>query len=242
MLKVCPLLSQVLSFPFCSELVYQMVKIEAETGAYDLVFTDDWMYYRISLTRLKDKPYGYFKNDLTQNIEVTEQEFNLAKYRAPITPRENGEEVIFMPDGNTLRCYFQDSIVRIFSPTGALLRELPSSIEAVTGIYSIALDADGHLWTALPSYHQVAQYEITSGTRLYELGGSWDPGEFNHPEDISIYDGYAFISDMGNYRIVLLDTNKKSFGTYRTFEQPVWQYRRFKDKEIVRLSDGIYTL
>lgn len=29
---------------------------------------------------------------------------------------------------------------------------------------------------------------------------------------------------------------------YRTSEQPVWQYRRFKQQEMVRLNDGIYVL
>lgn len=219
-----------------------MTKLNTEDGAFDLVCTKDWLYYRINLTRHRNQPYAYFKNDLTQNLEVTAQEFNRAKYRGDLEPFEDAEEVVYLPNGDTLRCFYWDSIVRLFSPAGVLLRELPASIEAISSIYSIALDATGHLWTALPSFHQVAQYELSSGTKLYDLGGSWDPGELNHPEDISIYDDYAFISDMGHDRLVLLDTRTKQFSTYRTFTQSVWQYRQFKEHELVRLQDGIYLL
>ena len=219
-----------------------MRKLPTEPGAFDLVCTSDWLYYRVQLTRLRDVPYAYFKNDTVQNVAVTEQEFNRAKYRGAVGPYEDREEVVYLPDGNTLRCYYQDSVVRLFGPDGSLLRALPDSIEAVCGLYSIALDADGHLWTADPCYHHVAQYDVATGRQLFSLGGSWDPGEFNHPEDIGIYDGHAFISDMGHERVVVLDTRTKRIGTYRTFEQPVWQYRRFQQHELVRLDDGIYIL
>ena len=221
---------------------FYMRKLATEPGAFDLVCTQGWLYYRIHLTRLRTKPYAYFKNDLVHNHEITEQEFNHAKYHGGAGPYEDGEEVVYLPDGNTLRCFYQSSVVRLFSPDGTLLRSLPDTIEAFCGLYSIALDADGHLWTADPCYHQVAQYEVATGRQLFSLGGSWDPGEFDHPEDIGIYEEHAFISDMGHYRLVLLNTRTKRFSTYRTFEQPVWQYRRFQQHELVRLDDGIYIL
>ena len=168
-----------------------------------MVCTPDWLYYRIQLTRLHHVLHAYFKNDTVQNVAVTEQEFNRAKYRGAAGPYEGGEEVVYLPDGNTLRCFYQDAIVRLFGSDGILLRALPDSIEAVCGLYSIALDADGHLWTADSCYHHVAQYDMATGRKLFALGGNWDPGEFNHPEDIGIYDEHAFISDMGNYRLVL---------------------------------------
>lgn len=221
-----------------------MTKLPTEAGAFDLVCTPDWLYYRVQLTRLRHVPYAYFKNDTVRNVAITEQEFNRAKYRGAAGPYEDGEEVVYLPDGNTLRCFYQDSVVRLFGPDGTLLRALPDSISAVCSLYSIALDTDGHLWTADPCYHQVAQYDVATGRQLFALGGSWDwePGEFDHPEDIGIYDEYAFISDMGHTRVVRLNTRTKQGSTYRTFEQRVWQYRRFQQHELVRLDDGIYVL
>ena len=217
-----------------------MTKLPTETGAFDLVCTPDWLYYRVHLTCLRHVPYAYFKSDTAQNVAITEQEFNEAKYRGAGQPYEAGEEVIYLPNGNTMRCFYQESVVRLFGPDGTLLRVLPDSITAVCSLYSIALDADGHLWTADPCYHHVGQYEVATGRQLFTLGGGWDPTEFDHPEDIGIYGEHAFISDMGNRRVVRLNTRTKEWETYRTFEQPVWQYRRFQQHELVRLDDGIY--
>ncbi|NVO86816.1 NHL repeat-containing protein [Hymenobacter terrestris] len=221
-----------------------MTKLPTEAGAFDLVCTPDWLYYRVQRTRLRHVPYAYFKTDTVHNVAVTEQEFNEAKYRGAAGPYQDGEEVVYLPGGNTLRCFYQESVVRLFTPDGTLRRALPDAIAPVCSFYSIALDVQGHLWTADPCYHQVAQYDVTTGRQFFALGGNeaWEPGEFDHPEDIAVYEEHAFISDMGHQRVVLMNTRTKRFGTYRTFEQPVWQYRRFQKHELVRLNDGIYLL
>lgn len=110
------------------------------------------------------------------------------------------------------------------------------------GIYSIALDVDGQLWTAEPAFHHVAQYELASAQKLFELGGSWDPGEFSYPEEVVCYEQDLFISDMGHQRLMQLNTRTKALRTYRTFAQSVWEYRRVQGLEVVRLQDGLYIL
>jgi hypothetical protein len=220
-----------------------MKKLSTQAGAYDLVCTPDWLYYRVQLSGVRLRLYAYFKHDLLHQREVSEQEFNQAKYRGPAGPYQDGEEVIYRPNGNSLRCFFQESVVREFTAAGDLVRVLPETIESFTGIYSIALDGQGHLWTAEPAYHRIAQYDGTTSQLLYAQGGDWEPGELNHPEDLAIYDQEsAFLSDMGHQRLMLLNTRTKGVSTYRTFAQPVWQYRRFKQQELVRLHDGIYVL
>lgn len=219
-----------------------MTKLKPEANGYDLFCRAAWFYYRVNISRDGGRNYGPFKNDLTDNLAITAQEFNTAKYGPGIAPFEDGEEVVPLPDGSTLRCFFQDSTVRVFNPEGALMHALPDAVSAGCTIYGIALDADGCLWTAEPSFHYVGQYDLATGQLLFALGGSWDPTELNHPEDIAIYGEHAFISDRGNQRLVLLNTRTKRFGTYRTFEQPTWQYRQLNGHELVRLRDGIYLL
>ena len=197
-----------------------MTKLPAEAGAFDLVCAPDGLYYRIQLNQVRTKPYAYFKCDLFLHDEVTEQAFNRAKYRGEAGPYENGEEVVHLPDATTRRCFYHSSVVRLFDADGTLLRALPDTIEAFCGIYSLALDADGHLWAADPYYHHGAQYEVATGRQLFSRGGSWDPGEFDHSEDFGIYGEHAFISDMGNQRLVRLNTRTKRYDTYRAFEQP----------------------
>lgn len=218
-----------------------MTKLHTEAGGYDLFCRAGWFYYLVNCKN-GGQDYRYFKNNLIGNFTINSAEFHAAKYGPGIKAFEQGEEVVPLPDGGTMRCCYQSSTVRLFGPAGELRRVLPSGVTAGCTIYSIALDADGHLWTAEPSFHFVGQYDLATGQRIWALGGSWEPTEFNHPEDVAIYDEHAFISDMGNQRLVLLNTRTKIFGTYYIFEQPVWQYRQLQGQELVRLDDGIYLL
>ena len=105
-----------------------MTKLPTEAGAFDLVCTPDWLYYRVQRMRLHHVPYAYYKTHTVHRLDITEQEFNRAKYRGAAGPYEDGEEVVYLPDGNTLRCFYQESVVRLFGPDGTLTRVLPDSI------------------------------------------------------------------------------------------------------------------
>jgi hypothetical protein len=219
-----------------------MRKLAIDVRAYGLVVADDLLFYRVYRTSFPGPDDTYFHYDFTRTCEITVQQYNQAKYQAPLVPYQDNEAVAFLPTGATLRCSPQDSVVRCFSPTGQLLRELPTSIEAAMEIDSITVDAEHHLWTAVPGFHQVAQYELASAQKLYEVGGSWEPGEFNHPESVICYEQAVFISDMGHRRLVQLNTRTKALHTYHTFTQAVWEYRRVRGHEVVHLQDGLYVL
>jgi hypothetical protein len=219
-----------------------MRKLLAEARAYDLVVADECLFYRVNRTGHAGQADAYFQHDLTRSREVSEQEYNGAKYRGPLVPYQPGEAVTFLPTGDSLRCSLSDSIVRHFNPLGQLVRELPTSIEATMGIESITLDAQGHLWTADPAFHHLAQYELVSAQKRYEIGGSWEPGELSYPEEVICYEQDVFISDMGHQRLVQLNTRTKALRTYRVFAQSVWEYRRIRNQEVVRLQDGLYVL
>ncbi|MGI4863357.1 MAG: hypothetical protein ACRYFZ_05490 [Janthinobacterium lividum] len=219
-----------------------MRKLVADARAYDLVVADDCLFYCVNQTSLGGERLAYFQHDLTRSRPVTEQDYNRVKYRAQLVPYQRGEAIAFLPNGDSLRCSFQDSVVRRFSPTGQLLRELPTSIEAVMGIYSITVDEQENVWTAVPCFHQVAQYDLALAQKRYELGGNWEPEELNHPEEVICYEQEVFISDMGHQRLLQVNTRTKALSTYRMFSQSVWEYRRVRDQEVVRLQDGLYIL
>ena len=58
-----------------------------------------------------------------------------------------------------------------------------------------------------------------------------------------MYEGTRlFVSDLGHHRVAVVDTRTRACGTYRTFDQPVWEYRRCRGREVVRLRDGLFLL
>lgn len=219
-----------------------MQELLADARVYGLVVADDTLFYRVAQTRFPGQADAYFQHDFLRSHEVSEHVYNRAKYRGALAPSHDGEAITFLPNGDSLRCFWSDSIVRHFDSLGQLVRELPASIEATMGIESITVDADGQLWTAEPAFHHVAQYDLASARKLYAVGGSWEPGELSYPEEVICYEQHLFISDMGHQRLAQLNPRTKRLHTYRTFTQRVWEYRRVKNHEVVRLQDGLYIL
>ena len=212
-----------------------MKKLDIDIKAHDLIPSKDWLYYRIGLKR-------FFKTDLIKSLEVKEAEYNEIKYGSSVLPSHDGESVVILDNGNTLRCDYQLTLVREFDHNGKLIRELPSEMTMMT-IYSIAVDLDGFIWTAEPTVNRLAQFDFNTGEMIYKIGGEFNNNdEFECPEDIISIDKYLYVSDMGKRRIAKLDTVTKKIETYKQFDSPTWEYRIFKESEIVRLENGIYRL
>ena len=221
-----------------------LTKLAAEPDAYDLVSISEGLFYRT----LRPGPAGsvaaYFHHTLVKQVEVSAAVYNAAKYRGLGGPYQDGESVAFLPSGNTLRCHYHDNVVREFRPVGSVVRALPASVDPGMGFYALTVDGDGHLWVADPAMHRVACYAV-DGRTLGNVGSSeeLEPNEFDHPEDVVVYDdSYLFVSDLGHQRVAVVDTRTRTCGTYRTFDQPVWEYRRCLSREVVRLNEGLYLL
>lgn len=219
-----------------------MQKLVTAAHPYSLVVAEEYLFYRVCRTSHPGENDAYYRHDLTRAQEVTAQDYYRAKYGAALAPYESGEMVALLPDSGSLRSSLPDSVVRHFSSSGQLLREFPTSIESTMCIESLTLDEQGHLWTTEPAFHHVAQYELAGAQKMYELGGSWEPGELSYPQEVICYGPDVFISDMGNKRLLQLNTRTKALSTYRTFTQFVWEYRRLRGQEVVRLQDGLYVL
>ena len=221
-----------------------MTQLAAEPDAYDLVSTSEGLFYRTLRSGPAGSVAAYFHHNLVEQVEISAAAYHAAKYRGPGGPYQDGESVAFLPSGHSLRCHFHDNVVREFTADGAVVRVLPASVNPGMGLYALTVDGDAHLWVADPAMHRVACYAV-DGRSLGAVGGSEDlePGEFDHPEDVVVYDSaYLFVSDMGHHRVAVVDTRTRACGTYRTFDQPMWEYRRCLGREVVRLHDGLYLL
>lgn len=221
-----------------------MTQLAAEPDAYDLVSTSEGLFYQTRRPGPAGSATAYFHHNLVEQVEISAAAYNAAKYRGPGGPYQDGESVAFLPAGNSLRCHFHEDVVREFSPDGSVIRALPASVDPGMGLYALTVDGQGHLWVAAPAVHRVACYTL-DGRAVGHVGGSDEmvPGEFDQPEDVVVYDeAYLFVSDMGHQRVAVVDTRTMACGTYRTFDQPVWEYRRCLNREVVRLHDGLYLL
>jgi len=216
-----------------------MEKVDIPAEAFNLVSSQEWLYF-------KTGSHFYFKTNFEDTLEVKRVEYIKAKYGVDTFFDDNGVSGAILTNGNTLRCFYQSSIVEEYAKDGTLIRELPSHISLMT-IDALAVDQAHNLWIAESSIHRIAQFDLQTGALKFQIVETLDDesggqNEFNYPEDIVIYGNDLYISDMGNKRIARLHIESKAVETYRTFESSIWEYRRHQGEEIVRLEDGIYKL
>lgn len=212
-----------------------MKKLPVNEALWDLNLSDGTPCYRVDWN-------SYYQFDGFKEQKVSQSKFNDAKYGRNINPFQGGESLAKLSNGNTIHCFYQDSKIREFTPGGSIVKTFSKKLSMIV-IYDLEVDINDNIWFVEPTVHRVVQVEYSIGKIMFEFGGTWEEdGELNHPEDIVIYGEHAFISDMGNQRIVVLDTNTKSIGTFRQFDQPTWQYKRNGETELVSLQDGLYQL
>ncbi len=105
-------------------------------------------------------------------------------------------------------------------------------------VYGFAVYED-LIWVAYPTRNTIKCYNLKTYKELYSIG---DIGGtlFNLPESIYFYDELLYVCDMGNQRICTIDPKSKVIGSYKVFREPVWEYIRSNNYEIVRLKSGIF--
>jgi hypothetical protein len=212
-----------------------MRKLPINKDLWDLEIFEDNLFYKVGQN-------SFYSFNWLEEHEITEQEYIRVKYLRDFKLKDSDDSIGHLTNGNTIRCFYQDSIIREYDQNNEVIRTFSEETAMMT-IYHLDTDERDNIWFVEPTVHRVAQLDYSTGKLLFELGGTWEEdGELNHPEDIKIYGDHAFVSDMGNQRIVTVNLRTKELLTYRQFDKPTWQYRRTINKEIVRLQDGLYEL
>lgn len=212
-----------------------MRKLPTNRDLWDLVIFDNDLFYKVG-------HHLFYWFNWRKEYKITERDYIKAKYLRDFKLKNSDDAIAHLTNGNTIRCFFQDSIIKEYDQDNQVIRTFPQETAMMT-IYHLDSDEHDNIWFVEPTVHRVAQLDFSTGKLLFELGGTWeDNGELDHPEDIKVYGDLAFVSDMGNKRVVTINLLTKELSTYRQFDQPTWQYRRTKNKEIVRLQDGLYEL
>jgi len=216
--------------------------------AWDIIVKDDFLYFQmpVKLNKNKQAIYRFGKSDLDKSWEISEPEFNVIKYGnnyekfLPLVG-SNCDYVVHLPDGSLVCTGFRDYIFYFIDSYGNI-KSKRSDI-GFNNIYSFDIEQNGFLWFAIPTANYIGQFSLDLGKEVYHFGTQYDwNGPLNLPEDIKIYDKYAYISNMGANSIIRLNINSKKWSKYLQFNQPTWEYRQCRKKEIIRLQDGVYVL
>jgi hypothetical protein len=213
-------------------------------GAFSVFCTDDLVYF---IRRNPENHHDeFYKTDLHELEKIDLDEYAQTKFgNAWKTIHSAYAECIKLKNGQLITCHFEASIIYLHDQSGKKINELNIGRfdNGFDTIYSIALDKDNALWIAQPTLHYIGRFSLETEKELFSIGGDFEnPETFDHPEEVRIYDDYAYICDMGNRRISRINIYNKELEEYLKFDEPVWEYRQFKEKELVRLQSGLYEL
>jgi len=175
--------------------------------------------------------------------QITEQEYFQKKYgnaceKIMTVYGKSMTGSMFDLDNNIYVNYYQDGLIRKFDHVGNLIKEYKDNFDT---IYDIEVQGNS-IWVAYPTANTIKKYALDNYEEEFILGERSDVSVLCLPESIVIYGDYLYICDMGNCRIRKVDLSNLELYDFMTFDEPVWEYVRIKENEIVRLQSGIYSV
>lgn len=153
---------------------------------------------------------------------------------------DENENVVAMENWNIITCWFRNFYFQWFSWDWEFLKKREDIW--FNSIYGFDIDQHGNIWYVIPTHDYVWVFSVEKNIELFPLGNYKFSWCFSMPESIVIYDDYAYISDMWNKRIIRINTLTFEIKEYLNFDEPVWEYIRCSNLEIVRLESGIYQI
>ncbi len=211
---------------------------------WDIFVENDFFYFQKIIDKFGEEN-SYHKSDITNIWTISENEYNAIKYGPnhknflPSLPNIN--EAVKLKNGSVICTGFMDYIFYFIDQAGKVINKREDI--GFDSIYSFDMDTKENIWYAIPTAHYIGQFSMEKSEDIYHLGNKYEEYKpLSFPEDIKIYGDYLYISDMGSKQILRLNINTKELISYLQFDEPTWEYRQFRDKEIVRLKSGIYLI
>lgn len=141
--------------------------------------------------------------------------------------------------GNTA-VLFHDGDIGWFGADGQLLKTGQLLHKGAPGRCILPDGADA-FWSVIPDEGAVIQYSVTNGRMIIRIGGG-EKSPFEHPSNVSKYDDSLYVCDDKNAKIQRVNLSDYRVSIHRQFDEPVYQYLRIGNSEIVCLESGIYIL
>lgn len=97
------------------------------------------------------------------------------------------------------------------------------------------------LWASFPESNALIRYNLDTLREELRVGGG-ENSAFSQPTGLWVDGNRLLCCNTGSNRILELDLTTFSVYDYAEFDEPVRQYIRVADTEIVLLESGVYTL
>jgi len=203
------------------------------------IFEDEEEAY-FHLMGEKGEELGYAKWSNSQVNTISKQEYFYHKYGPYYVEimnyfQDNITDSCRSLDGSVYVSYYQQSDIHKFDSNGNLEFIHQDIFDTVYG-FAVSEDL---IWVVYPTRNTIKCYNLKTYKELYSIGDI-EGTLFNLPESIYFYDELLYVCDMGNQRICTIDPESKVISSYKEFREPVWEYIRSNNYEIVRLKSGIF--
>lgn len=97
------------------------------------------------------------------------------------------------------------------------------------------------VWVSFPDGDTILKYNARTMREELRIGSKRD-GVFSRPCALSATDDKLIVCNSVSNCIEAVDTNTYAVERYASFDEPVYQYIKVGDNEVVRLESGVYLL
>lgn len=141
--------------------------------------------------------------------------------------------------GGKTAVLFPDGDIGWFDGDGHLLKEGKLQYKG-SPAQCIFPDGNDAFWSVIPQENTILKISTVTERMIIRVGGG-ENSPFNHPSHIYKYDANLFVCDKEGFvkRVSLSDFRVSNY--YR-FDEPVYQYLRIGNSEVVCLESGVYLL
>jgi len=185
----------------------------------------------------------FYKYDFTKIIEIAKEEYIIQKYgKENQYWKQPFDEFVRLRNGDFITTFYQENEMRLHKSNG----QIKKKIEKINspwgmGIYGMSIDKNENLWIAVPVEHYIGKFKIETEEEIFSIcGKEMEPTIFDHPEYVTIIDDFAYVSDMGNRRIVKINIDNHEMSNYKKVNEPIYYFNQINGKNIYQLKSGIY--
>lgn len=142
--------------------------------------------------------------------------------------------------------FYQDELIYGFNNEGIKVFVWKDKIGNGHAIYDIKFQEPDFLWLSFPSGQTITQISISTKEEVYKIGNySYDENDvdiLSFPESTFVKKNELYIPNMGNGKLLKLDTISKEINLHAIFEEKIWEYIESEIGTFIVTGNGIFEI